>query len=81
MNVPNATHPAFKAGHETGSQTPSLGTTNPADFYPTINQTLSSTNPGPVQWTQTRPTLTGGIPSGRVSGELGTYREHASFLC
>ncbi|RDB19876.1 Transcription initiation factor TFIID subunit 12 [Hypsizygus marmoreus] len=60
-----ATHPAFKTGHETA---PSLGTTNPADFYPPISQNLNTTNPGPVQWAQTRPTLTGGIPSGRVSG-------------
>lgn len=65
----NATqHPALKGG-ETGSPGPNLGSSNPADFYPVISQTLSSTNPGPVQWTQTRPTLTGGIPSGRMSGK------------
>jgi len=62
----NATqHPALK---ETGSPGPNLASSNPADFYPAISQTLSSTNPGPVQWAQTRPTLTGGIPSGRMSG-------------
>jgi transcription initiation factor TFIID subunit 12 len=32
------------------------------------SQTLSTTNPGPVQWPQARPTLTGGIASGRVAG-------------
>ncbi|KAG6813439.1 hypothetical protein H0H92_011136 [Tricholoma furcatifolium] len=60
-------NPALKTGHDV-SQPPSLGSTNPADYYPAISQTLNVTNPGPVQWTQTRPTLTGGIPSGRVSG-------------
>lgn len=33
-----------------------------------MSQTLSTTNPGPVTWPQTRPTLTGGLASGRVSG-------------
>lgn len=32
------------------------------------SQTLSTTNPGPVQWPQARPTLTGGLASGRVAG-------------
>ncbi|KAF5387747.1 hypothetical protein D9615_000685 [Tricholomella constricta] len=64
---PTPSNPAFKTGHEV-SQPPSLGTTNPADYYPAISQTLNIHNPGAVQWAQTRPTLTGGIPSGRVSG-------------
>ncbi|KAH0587961.1 hypothetical protein H2248_006706 [Termitomyces sp. 'cryptogamus'] len=59
-------NPALRTGHD--SQPPSLGSTNPADYYPAISQTLNVTNPGAVQWTQTRPTLTGGIPSGRISG-------------
>ncbi|KAF9006652.1 transcription initiation factor TFIID subunit A-domain-containing protein [Cyathus striatus] len=58
---------AYKPG-ETGTPPPTLGTTNPAELYPPISQTLNTTNPGAVQWTQTRPTLTGGIPSGRISG-------------
>ena len=61
-------NPAFKSGHEAAAPPPSLGTTNPADFYPAISQTLNTTNPGPVQWAQTRPTLTGGITGGRLSG-------------
>ncbi|KAG6841844.1 hypothetical protein C0991_006251 [Blastosporella zonata] len=64
---PTPSNPAFKTGHDV-SQQPSLGSTNPADYYPAISQTLNVTNPGAVQWAQTRPTLTGGIPSGRVSG-------------
>ncbi|KAG5648776.1 hypothetical protein DXG03_000125 [Asterophora parasitica] len=64
---PTPSNPAFKSGHEV-SQPPSLGTTNPADYYPAISSTLNVHNPGAVQWAQTRPTLTGGIPSGRVSG-------------
>lgn len=38
------------------------------DFYPGINSTLSTSNPGPVQWPQSRPTLTGGSIAGRMSG-------------
>ena len=38
------------------------------DFYPGINSTLSTSNPGPVQWPQSRPTLTGGSVAGRMSG-------------
>lgn len=54
------------------------------DFYPTINSTLNTTNPGPVQWSQTRPTLTGGIVGGRMSGKyhsgLVTFPEFISSL-
>lgn len=56
---------AFKSG----SPAPVL-TSTPGDGYP-ISQTLNTTNPGPVQWAaaqQGRPTLTGGMTSGRVSG-------------
>jgi len=64
--VSAATHPsAFKSG----SPAPVLSST-PGDGYP-ISQTLNSTNPGPVQWAsaqQGRPTLTGGIVGGRMSG-------------
>ncbi|KAG1890042.1 transcription initiation factor TFIID subunit A-domain-containing protein [Suillus subluteus] len=54
---------AFKSG----SPAPVL-TSTPGDGYP-ISQTLNTTNPGPVQWAaaqQGRPTLTGGMTSGRV---------------
>ncbi|KAG1812169.1 transcription initiation factor TFIID subunit A-domain-containing protein [Suillus subaureus] len=56
---------AFKSG----SPAPVL-TSTPGDGYP-ISQTLNTTNPGPVQWAaaqQGRPTLSGGMTSGRVSG-------------
>lgn len=66
--TPNPTHPAFKTAHESGTIPPTLGATNPAEFYPAISATLNTSNPGAVQWAQTRPTLTGGIPSGRMSG-------------
>ncbi|KAH9482495.1 Transcription initiation factor TFIID subunit 12 [Psilocybe cubensis] len=56
---------AIKAG--TSDSLPSLAA-SPADFYPTISTTLNTTNPGPVPWAQTRPTLTGGIAAGRMSG-------------
>lgn len=60
-----ATATAFKSG----SPAPVL-TSTPGDGYP-ISQTLNTANPGPVQWAaaqQGRPTLTGGMTSGRVSG-------------
>ncbi|KAH7913255.1 transcription initiation factor TFIID subunit A-domain-containing protein [Hygrophoropsis aurantiaca] len=56
---------AFKSG----SPAPLL-TSTPGDGYP-ISTTINASNPGPVQWAsaqQGRPTLTGGIASGRVSG-------------
>ncbi|KAG1865965.1 transcription initiation factor TFIID subunit A-domain-containing protein [Suillus subluteus] len=56
---------AFKSG----SPAPVL-TSTPGDGYP-ISQALNTTNPGPVQWAaaqQGRPTLTGGMTSGRLSG-------------
>ncbi|KAG6861860.1 hypothetical protein C0995_011157 [Termitomyces sp. Mi166 len=67
MQPSTPSNPALRTGHDV-TQPPSLGSTNPADYYPAISQTLNITNPGAVQWTQTRPTLTGGIPSGRISG-------------
>jgi len=56
---------AFKSG----SPAPILSS-NPGDGYP-ISSTLQTTNPGPVPWAsaqQGRPTLTGGIAGGRMSG-------------
>ncbi|KDR84034.1 hypothetical protein GALMADRAFT_236628 [Galerina marginata CBS 339.88] len=56
---------AIKAG--SSDSLPTLAATS-VEFYPTINSTLNTTNPGPVQWAQTRPTLTGGVVGGRMSG-------------
>ena len=46
-------------------------TSEAASAYPISSTPPAVTNTGPVQWQsahQGRPTLTGGIPSGRVSG-------------
>ncbi|KAK2466010.1 hypothetical protein APHAL10511_001651 [Amanita phalloides] len=57
----------YKSGAEIAPTDPMLASTSKsAEFY--TSQTLSTTNPGPVAWAQPRPTLTGGIPSGRMSG-------------
>ncbi|KAF8897856.1 transcription initiation factor TFIID subunit A-domain-containing protein [Infundibulicybe gibba] len=74
----NSTHPALKPGMaEPGAQTPSLSLSTPTEFYPPISQTLSNvTNPGPVPWPAARPTLTGGIPSGRMSGTPAQIARH-----
>ncbi|KAI0675351.1 transcription initiation factor TFIID subunit A-domain-containing protein [Trametes maxima] len=64
-SAPVAANPAFK--HQT--QAPFLAS-NPSVPAP-ISSTLSVTPQTPVQWQpaqQGRPSLTGGIPSGRVSG-------------
>ncbi|KAF8622198.1 hypothetical protein AX15_007306 [Amanita polypyramis BW_CC] len=58
----------YKSGPETTPADAMLTTAKAAEYWPPISQTLSTTNPGPVQWAQPRPTLTGGIPSGRMSG-------------
>lgn len=50
------------------AQTKLIGNVNPGDNYPPTNTTLNYTNPGPVSWTTTRPSLTGGLAAGRVSG-------------
>ncbi|KAF8155539.1 hypothetical protein B0H34DRAFT_713699 [Crassisporium funariophilum] len=59
-------HGALKAA-DSASQLPNLAATS-VEFYPTINSTLNTVNPGPVPWPQTRPTLTGGVVGGRISG-------------
>lgn len=53
---------------EAAASGPTLINANPGDHYPAISQTLNTTNPGPVPWQATRPTLTGGLASGRMSG-------------
>ena len=53
-------------GSDSANDLPNLASS--VDFYPGINSTLSTSNPGPVQWPQSRPTLTGGSVAGRMSG-------------
>ncbi|KII92417.1 hypothetical protein PLICRDRAFT_89019 [Plicaturopsis crispa FD-325 SS-3] len=73
------------AGIKGGSPAPLLSSAPGLSSYP-ISQTINSTNPGPVQWStaqQGRPTLTGGIPSGRVSGtpaQISRGSDDASML-
>lgn len=55
---------------EAAASGPTLVSANPGDHYPPISQVLNTTNPGAVQWPTTRPTLTGGLASGRMSGML-----------
>ncbi|KAF5363839.1 hypothetical protein D9756_000234 [Leucocoprinus leucothites] len=66
---PTAVHPstAYKSV-EAAASGPTLVNANPGDHYPAISQTLNVTNPGAVAWTTARPTLSGGLASGRVSG-------------
>ncbi|KAH9059372.1 transcription initiation factor TFIID subunit A-domain-containing protein [Lactarius vividus] len=68
--LPQAGFSALKA--TTGSSpAPMLGeSSNLKDTYP-ISQTLNPANPGPVPWAAIaagRPTLTGGLTAGRISG-------------
>lgn len=53
---------------EAAASGPTLVNANPGDGYPPISQVLNTTNPGAVQWQTTRPTLTGGLASGRMTG-------------
>jgi transcription initiation factor TFIID subunit 12 len=67
-STPPTTQFALKTnGSDSANDLPNLAATS-VDFYPGINSTLSTSNPGPVQWPQSRPTLTGGSISGRMSG-------------
>jgi transcription initiation factor TFIID subunit 12 len=64
-----ATSTAATSAFKSGSPAPVL-TSTPGDGYP-ISQTLNTTNPGPVLWAaaqQGRPTLSGGMSAGRLSG-------------
>ncbi|EPT04559.1 hypothetical protein FOMPIDRAFT_1039917 [Fomitopsis schrenkii] len=63
--APMPTNPAFRS-----ATTPFLNAHPSTDSYP-ISSTPTIQNPGPVQWQiaqQGRPTLTGGITGGRISG-------------
>ncbi|KAF9057880.1 transcription initiation factor TFIID subunit A-domain-containing protein [Panaeolus papilionaceus] len=48
--------------------TPTTSTAGASAGGPNATSTLNATNPGPVPWTPTRPTLSGGIYAGRMSG-------------
>ncbi|KAH8107952.1 transcription initiation factor TFIID subunit A-domain-containing protein [Cristinia sonorae] len=57
------------AAFKTANPSPLLSQNPATEGYP-ISQTINPTNPGPVQWPaaqQGRPTLTGGMPAGRIS--------------
>ncbi|KAF9021529.1 hypothetical protein BDZ89DRAFT_1071377 [Hymenopellis radicata] len=72
-------HPAFRAGADASN----LANNLPSEGAYPISTTLSTNNPGAVQWAQTRPTLTGGITSGRVSGtpaQIARPGDDASML-
>ncbi|KAJ7703260.1 transcription initiation factor TFIID subunit A-domain-containing protein [Mycena rosella] len=58
-------HPAFKLGVD---ESPFLFSFSPdASAYP-ISAALNTANPGPVPWGPSRPSLTGGHATGRISG-------------
>ncbi|KAJ2917513.1 hypothetical protein MD484_g2938, partial [Candolleomyces efflorescens] len=66
QQVAGATYAAMKPGLD--AQSKLIGDVNPGASYPPIRTSLDySVNPGPVQWTPTRPTLTGGLAAGRIS--------------
>jgi len=69
--TPTTVHPptAYKSV-EAAASGPTLVNANPGDHYPAISQTLNVTNPGAVSWMAARPTLSGGLASGRTSGML-----------
>ncbi|KAJ6531317.1 transcription initiation factor TFIID subunit A-domain-containing protein [Mycena capillaripes] len=61
-------HSAFKPGVD---ESPFLFSSSAdASAYP-ISATLNTTNPGPVAWGSSRPSLTGGNTTGRISGTPG----------
>lgn len=65
QQVTGAAYAAMKPGD---AQSKLIGDVNPGASYPPIRSSLDYTvNPGPVQWTPTRPTLTGGLAAGRIS--------------
>ncbi|TDL26073.1 hypothetical protein BD410DRAFT_564785 [Rickenella mellea] len=69
QSVPPISTPAPVSAFKSSSPAPTLAS-NTGGGYP-ISQTLTTTNPGHVQWTsaqQGRPTLSGGIAAGRMSG-------------
>jgi transcription initiation factor TFIID subunit 12 len=78
QQVTGATYAAMKPGLD--AQSKLIGDVNPGASYPPIRTSLDYTvNPGPVQWTPTRPTLTGGLAAGRVSSTY--YKGATCGLC
>lgn len=76
MYPPPPLTPSVATGIKTGADNLPTLAGNTGDFYPTISSTLNTTNPGAVPWAQTRPTLTGGIAGGRMSGVChSTWRQ------
>jgi transcription initiation factor TFIID subunit 12 len=71
-------HPGFKSG--TSSDT-NLANLQPNESAYPISSTLNPSSTGTVQWTQTRPSLTGGIAGGRVTGmQTSRYPVLRAFL-
>jgi len=76
-----STAAAKPSGTESGTTYATLASAG--ELYPTFNHTLATTNPGAVQWPQTRPTLTGGVVGGRLSGtpaQLGRSPDDPAIL-
>ncbi|KAF9266326.1 hypothetical protein L218DRAFT_897417 [Marasmius fiardii PR-910] len=69
-NATPAPVPTTALKSQSGSDSTTLASLSavPQDPSYSISATLNTTNPGPVQWPATRPTLTGGLPSGRALG-------------
>ncbi|KAI0266727.1 transcription initiation factor TFIID subunit A-domain-containing protein [Gloeopeniophorella convolvens] len=68
--LPTPAYPMLKSTAGT-SPAPLMSETVSKDPTYSISTNLSTTNPGPVAWTAAaagRPTLTGGMPAGRVAG-------------
>ncbi|CCL98664.1 uncharacterized protein FIBRA_00666 [Fibroporia radiculosa] len=81
VSAPTPTNPAFRT-----SSTPLLSEPPSSESTYPISQSVNPTNPGPVQWQtaqQARPTLSGGIVGGRISGtpaQLSKPSDDASLL-
>jgi transcription initiation factor TFIID subunit 12 len=71
---------AYKSAEAaSASSGPTLMNANPGDLYPAISQTLNTTNPGAVPWPATRPTLSGGLASGRLSGKRVIFTPRIAY--
>ncbi|KAK7470322.1 Transcription initiation factor TFIID subunit 12 [Stygiomarasmius scandens] len=75
--TPVANNAAFKQGVD-ATLTSLASTPTQESAYP-ISATLNTTNPGAVNWAQPRPSLNGGIASGRVSGTPAQTRIEESL--
>ncbi|KAK0243094.1 transcription initiation factor TFIID subunit A-domain-containing protein [Armillaria nabsnona] len=72
-----SSHPAFKGAADS---VPNLANTPSETAYPISTNLNHITNPGAVQWTQARPTLTGGIPSGRTPAQIARPADDSTML-